>query len=542
MDGFFKGDFGQFFTPREIIDFAVHMLSPKQDELVLDPACGSGGFLLHALDYVRQQASEYFKPNTADFFRYWHDFAQNRLFGIEINDEIARVAKMNMIIHDDGHTNVIGEDALERFDYLYEINRGFAPNRFDLVLTNPPFGAQVNAAERPYLENYYLGSITDARGDKRPRRSQKTEILFIERVLQFLKPGTGRTAIVLPDGILTNTSLQYVRDFILEHFQLLAVIALPQCAFVHFGASVKSSLLFMRKRSDDETPGEGELVFMAAPSEIGYDSSGKKCSNEFPNVLKQYQEFRENPTAYSKNSPIQSDDLICFCLSRLEILNRPIRCNPYMPHLIDLLQKWQHSSYHQGPLRQFAQVNPTTDTSMFDAADNVSFLPMEAIDERDNTYVLQQRTFRDVSTGYTRFSEGDILLAKITPCMQNGKAVIARGLVGGVGFGSTEYHVVRPDLERVIPEYLLYVLTTPGYLTAAQAAFTGSAGQQRVPSEFIENLPVPIPTLDEQCRIVEAISSRRSEARRLREEADDLWEKTKLHLELQLIGVIQNGS
>lgn len=96
MDGFFKGDFGQYFTPRPIIEFAVKMMKPEHDWDVLDPACGSGGFLLHALDYMRSQASEYYDKDTVDYFNYWHDFASKHLYGIEINDEIARVAKMNM--------------------------------------------------------------------------------------------------------------------------------------------------------------------------------------------------------------------------------------------------------------------------------------------------------------------------------------------------------------------------------------------------------------------------------------------------------------
>jgi len=124
MDAFFKGDFGQYFTPREIIAFAVEMMQPGNEELVLDPACGSGGFLLYALDHVRREAAEYYPDHesdpqdTQDHFRYWHDFAEKRLFGIEINDEIARVAKMNMIVHDDGHTNVVGADVLDKLDDL----------------------------------------------------------------------------------------------------------------------------------------------------------------------------------------------------------------------------------------------------------------------------------------------------------------------------------------------------------------------------------------------------------------------------------------
>ena len=300
MDGFFKGDFGQYFTPREIIAFAVEMMQPKADELVLDPACGSGGFLLHVLDQVRREASEYYTADSASHFQHWHDFAMRNLYGIEINDEIARVAKMNMILHDDGHSNVIGEDALDRLEAIRKRtgNNGFVEGRFDLILTNPPFGAQVNLTERPYLPDYYLGSQEDAKGRRKPRKNQKTEILFIERVWQFLKPGTGRAAVVLPDGILTNSSLQYVRDYLLERFQLLAVVSLPQTAFAHFGAGVKASLVFLRRRTEKEKPRDDEAIFMAAPELIGYDATGRKCDNQLPEVARQYNAFCKNPEPF----------------------------------------------------------------------------------------------------------------------------------------------------------------------------------------------------------------------------------------------------
>lgn len=300
MDGFFKGDFGQYFTPREIIAFAVEMMRPSNEELVLDPACGSGGFLLYALDYVRRRAAEFY-PNyetdtsdAQDHFKYWHDFAQKRLFGIEINDEITRVAKMNMMLHDDGHTNVIGADALDRIDKLTAQNGSFARDKFDVILTNPPFGAIVRKADKPYLTDYELsrlqakpykgsasGSDDDYGSGKRAikqRSSVKTEIIFLERVWQLLRPG-GRTAIVLPDGILTNSSLQGVRNWMLDNYQILAVVSLPQVAFFHFGAAVKASLVFLRKRAPDESPSDEETVFMAVAENIGYDSTGKKCYN-----------------------------------------------------------------------------------------------------------------------------------------------------------------------------------------------------------------------------------------------------------------------
>lgn len=123
---------------------------------------------------------------------------------------------MNMIIHDDGHTNVIGFDALENIEKMREKNRGFAKNKFDVIVTNPPFGANVKRSEHPYLEKFELGRKKDKKGKEKALDNQKTEILFIERCIEFLKAETGKMAIVLPDGILTNSSLQPVRDFLME--------------------------------------------------------------------------------------------------------------------------------------------------------------------------------------------------------------------------------------------------------------------------------------------------------------------------------------
>lgn len=299
LDGFFKGDFGQYFTPREIIQFAVEMLRPKATDMTLDPACGSGGFLLYAMDYVRHEA-EILYDDPTEQFRHWHEYAERRLFGIEINDEISRVAKMNMILHDDGHTNIVGFDALERLSSLKEQNSRLRSGSFDLILTNPPFGAMVKESEKgkAYMEGWELlhyvgkGAQSDGSAGKKEndhtagrkgvkaRASIKTEILFCERVWHLLKPGTGRTAIVLPDGILTNSSLQGVRDWMLRRFQVLAIVSLPQHAFQHSGAAVKASVVFLRKRAETEIPTDDELIFMAAPSNIGYDPTGHKCYDE----------------------------------------------------------------------------------------------------------------------------------------------------------------------------------------------------------------------------------------------------------------------
>lgn len=288
MEDFFKGKMGQFFTPREVIEFAVNLMNPQKDDLVIDPASGSGGFLLYAMDNVRKQSEADYDEREA--FNHWHGFAKNNLYGIEINDQIARVCKMNMIIHDDGHTNVINTDGLQEIDNITAKHNKFKKDYFDMVLTNPPFGATIKKTEKDYIEKYELG---------KDKKQQKTEILFIERVIDFIKPETGRIAIVLPDGILTNSTMQYVRDYIMEHCQILAVVSLPQHTFSHYGAGVKASLVFLRRKGNNETLPADYPIFMAIADQIGYDATGRKMDqNDLDIILEQYNNFVSNPAAF----------------------------------------------------------------------------------------------------------------------------------------------------------------------------------------------------------------------------------------------------
>ena len=287
MEDFFKGKMGQFFTPREIIRFCVKMLDPQKEDFVLDPACGSGGFLLNAMDKVREYAEQHWDGQES--YNHWHEFAKNNLYGIEVNDQIARVCKMNMIIHDDGHTNVISTDSLRNFEEINNIHAKFNKDKFDIILTNPPFGATVKSTEKDYLDKYELG---------KGKSNQKTEIMFIERCINFVKPKTGRIAIVLPDGILTNSSLQYVRDFIMSKCQILAVVSLPQFTFTHFGAGVKSSLVFLRRKGEKEKA-DSYPIFMAIAEHIGYNATGRVDPiNELDNIYEEYQKFLKTPSNY----------------------------------------------------------------------------------------------------------------------------------------------------------------------------------------------------------------------------------------------------
>jgi type I restriction-modification system DNA methylase subunit len=258
MGSFFRGDFGQYFTPRPIVKFIVDVLPITHESLVLDTSCGSGGFLLHALDKVRREADSYFQPGTDKHYRHWHDFAMSNLYGIEINEQIARTAKMNMIIHDDGHTNVVASDGLVHADVQREKtkNQGFKYGRFDFIITNPPFGSTVKQTEKAYMHQYRF-AVRDVdwlnpKSVAAERPNQDTEILFIEQSWNYLNEG-GYLAIVIPDSILTNSSLQYIRDNIEDLYRIVAVVSMPGTAFAATGAGVKSSVLFLKKHTATQT-------------------------------------------------------------------------------------------------------------------------------------------------------------------------------------------------------------------------------------------------------------------------------------------------
>lgn len=304
----FRGELGQFFTPRTIVDFMVSILDPQEGELVCDPCCGSGGFLIKTFEYVREKiekdieqqkegikTEEYgedydkmsdkkkqqIEAEVAQTFSYLNEelninnekgrlrsLSFDCIYGTDANPRMARTAKMNMIMHGDGHGGVHHHDGLLNVNGIFE-------NRFDIILTNPPFGARVekdlkiSEADRftdeakieEYVNRYgeaykqALRQVNDHIGKSLLSlyniESSLTEVLFIERCLNLLKPG-GRMGIVLPEGVLNNTNLQKARDFVEGKAKILLIVSIPQDVFIASGATVKPSLLFFKKFTEDE--------------------------------------------------------------------------------------------------------------------------------------------------------------------------------------------------------------------------------------------------------------------------------------------------
>lgn len=306
----FRGELGQFFTPRTIVDFMVALLDPEEGEVICDPCCGSGGFLIKAFEYVREKiendiqkvkeqiktqlfdekyellsekkkaeidnrVDEYFTVLNQELDTIHNDsrlqhLSSDCIFGTDANPRMARTAKMNMIMHGDGHGGVHHHDGLLNVNGIFE-------NRFDVIVTNPPFGSRVEKSLKiteadKFVDASKIKYYTERYGDEYTKALEQvngnigesvlslydsgkfsglTEVLFIERCLRLLKPG-GRLGIVLPEGVLNTTQLQSVRELFEGMAKIILITSIPQDVFMASGATVKPSLMFFKKFTTEE--------------------------------------------------------------------------------------------------------------------------------------------------------------------------------------------------------------------------------------------------------------------------------------------------
>lgn len=306
----FRGELGQFFTPRTIVDFMTHVLDPKEGEIICDPTCGSGGFLIKAFEYIREQIEGDIKAEKSrlraeiegDHYdelsekeqleineriermqaalnkeldtqvegSRMYNLSRNCIYGTDANPRMARTSKMNMIMHGDGHGGVHHHDGLLNVNGIFE-------ERFDVILTNPPFGSRIDKSQKiteadrftdetliaKYREKYgeaydeALKQVDDHIGKTllslydTGSMSGLTEVLFMERCLRLLKKG-GRMGMVLPEGVLNTSNLQKVREYFEGHAKIILICSIPQDVFIAAGATVKPSLVFFKRFTEEE--------------------------------------------------------------------------------------------------------------------------------------------------------------------------------------------------------------------------------------------------------------------------------------------------
>lgn len=297
-----RGDRGEFFTPRNACRMAVQMLDPQPTDKILDPSCGTGGFLItamnHALEHlIKQEKAQWADENNPteeerqELFRQQSEYFRKKVFGFDLNPSLVRAAKMNMVMNNDGEGGLFQANSLSNpKTYYQEAMQAVPLGTVDIVFTNPPFGANIVVDDKETLSQFDLAAMWDLQddgnwkmrldknGEKVLQKSQPPEILFIERCVQFLKEGTGRMAMVIPNGILNNPALGYVRQWILENTQIIAVVDMARELFQPKN-DTQTSMVLMRRLS----PSEKNLaksrkldypIFMAVTEKIGHDKRG----------------------------------------------------------------------------------------------------------------------------------------------------------------------------------------------------------------------------------------------------------------------------
>ena len=340
----FRGGEGQFFTPRNIVEMMIKVLDPKIGERIMEPACGSGGFLAYILkSYQNKEVKDY------------------NLHGIEKDQFLSKIAKMYLAILGDPNYNVFCENSLDEVkNWKKETRTHVKLNTYDVILTNPPFGAKIPIAEREVLKQYELGyQWVNKNGTweltKKLRDKQPPQILFVERIIQMLRPG-GRAGIILPDGMFGNPSDRYIWEYVKKYTKIMGIVSLSQEAFQP-STHTKTSILFVQKKANAKDNADYD-IFMATAKAVGHNKNGKEVykmdikgeyildekgekilDDDIPEIAQNFEEFLVKGTI---NKGIKG-----FVIKSSEIENNIYIPEHYNQELIEKLEKLSKDSNYE---------------------------------------------------------------------------------------------------------------------------------------------------------------------------------------------------
>lgn len=514
-----KKDRGQYFTPEPVIRLTVEILQPKLEENIIDPACGTGGFLTAAINYLKRKSS----------IKDLNTYINNNVWGIEIALPIARLAKMRLILTGAEGSNIINTDSLQSWNslnmYINKIRKERKDYKgyFDILLTNPPFGTQGKIVNQDLLLEYELGFKWQRINSEVVRSNdalsgQVPEVLFLERCLQFLKDG-GRMAIVLPNGEFENPTYDYLRKFIKSQGDIEAVVKLPQETFIPFGTGVKTSVLFMRKGSNSN-----KRIFFGNITKIGYlgnknitsqyvmDKQGKVLRNDegepiidedVTNVVKDFLSFRKTGKVDSK---------VNYRLNINEIKDR-IDYEYYHPSYTLLQKKLIERGAKK--LGDIAEIVRSRSNKLKKKDSLVSYIELSNIniDYMEISGVTEMEVYKLPSRATYEVKEGDIITAVAGNAIGTENHTTALVTDKFDGFICTNgFRILRNT--KVDKYYLLYFLSTPLFKKQIFRERTGAA----IPSiseEGLRNIFIYIPKIE----IIKKISKKVKESYELRKES-----------------------
>lgn len=492
-----RGDRGEFFTPHPIVRLAIEMIDPKPNEKIIDPACGSGGFLIQAINHVQQN-----NPKL-DIV----SFVQEGIVGIEFNPDVALSAMIRLFFEGGTGSEIICANALNEDERLN--------NSFDIVLTNPPFGNKGKVEDRNILKPYLLArkwskSVSDDwEVSKTVLASQSPDILFIEKSIKLLRAG-GRMAIVLPDGLLQNISNGHIRYWLRSQARVLGVISIPQEAFVPYGTGIKTSLLVVQK-----LPSKSDSCFMAQIKKVGYDVKGQtiyKCNQSgviartksgLPIVDDDIDNISKSFTSFINGEFEQNSD--CIYTVKNALINSRLDVEHYLPNDQRLLQYLK--SIGAKPLGEIVDILKNSDNFRFASGSEIRYIAISDVDYRTMQVVSQQviKAHEAPSRATYRVRNGDIITAvsgASTGSPRQATALITEDEDGAIC--SNGFSVFR-NIHGVEPLFLLAYMRTDFFLLQVKRYMTGHA----IPTISVDDLSkvlVPMPPKSEQQKIAKSIA------------------------------------
>lgn len=459
----FRGELGQFFTHRSIVEFMVRLVGVDESQVVYDPACGSGGFLIMCAKIIREQLRQE-QPGLSrqEVDQKLKEYSRRCLIGTEINERTAHVARLNLLMHGLDYSNVFTVNALKAEQSDDKRLRSLSEGTVEVVFANPPFAGYEK--DPAVLSEFELGQ--NGHGNV---SSVTREVLFIERIIQVLRDG-GTAGIVIPQGIFTNRNLTRVRDYIKRHTQILAVIELPDWAFIPSGTSVRGSLLFIRKLAQVPTDYE---VFMKRVENIGFTSTGRPTDeNDFPQTI---EEFRQRDTRY---------------LVPVAEMRDRIDAKFYIPEHRHLIALFQNNSEHK--LVKLSEIG-----TFYTEKVNPGLYPDEEIDLIETscvdpeTLTINPKCIKGRDSNYTslrRLRSGDILISR-RRAYRGAIVIVPPELDGALAIPEFSVLRLREGYDR---DYVVEILRSPQFLQLMTIYSTGEMSG-RIAEKDLRNLQIPLP-------------------------------------------------
>ncbi|KAF5055201.1 N-6 DNA Methylase [anaerobic digester metagenome] len=501
----FRGELGQYFTPRKEVEFMVNLLQPNRDDLVLDPACGSGGFLISVLKKVSSQIRiEQQNLPSYKIEGLIKEFADERIKGTDLSPRMVRAARMNMIMHGDGWAGIHRQHGLKIQKLGYEYNT------FSLILSNPPFAGFETDLN-------ILSDFEIAKNESGNVRGVNRALPFVEQIIKLLKEG-GRAGIVLPRSILYNDSYSFkkIREIILKTCEIMAIIGLPKTAFHHTDTGILGDLLFLKKCSK---PRDDYNVFVAWAENVGYNTLGHNIDdNDFPELLSEYND--NNSQYWMPLKRLKDND----------------NWNPwyYHPKEKNIRKKVAQEKDRLIPLSELVSIyeNRISRKALRQTPDRkLNYLEVSDFDPLTGEYSPKERRAKELPSRATYDLNGEelILLPNAKNSLESKRKIIKIGQESNGMILTNRFLPLRP---KVNPSFLLLILNTSFVRNQILQKCTG-AGSPDLNSSKLNEVMILVPDPNDLSSIdsfMENIEDSLAKKRKLKQELENIDQEIEREL------------